>query len=89
MAEGVNFNPRSHEGSDILRVEYQIWNSIFQPTLPRGERPLKYIQFLQYGKFQPTLPRGERRIWETSLPGMQTHFNPRSHEGSDYKKLHE
>ena len=33
------FNPRSHEGSDAVTVESSLLTSIFQSTLPRGERP--------------------------------------------------
>ena len=33
--------------------------------------------------FQSTLPQGERRNIRPILPATQTHFNPRSHKGSD------
>ena len=36
-------------------------NGEFQPTLPRGERPIAGSPFSSNLSFQPTLPRGERR----------------------------
>ena len=35
----ISFNPRSHEGSDFLFGMMQGKLSVFQSTLPRGERP--------------------------------------------------
>ena len=37
-----------------------IWDEVFQPTLPRGERPLFFTDAFASLVFQPTLPRGER-----------------------------
>ena len=34
----INFNPRSHEGSDVHPVRQQFQSHKFQSTLPRGER---------------------------------------------------
>ena len=42
-------------------VKWWLISSMFQPTLPHGERPL-LLDYLQHAKkFQPTLPHGERR----------------------------
>ena len=35
---GKDFNPRSHEGSDALRPSSSYGLTLFQSTLPRGER---------------------------------------------------
>ena len=56
--------------------------SLFQSTLPRGERRLLLLAIYRYSDFNPRSHEGsdsshyatERRFY---------HFNPRSHEGSD------
>ena len=68
----LNFNPRSHEGSDNSG-----WSSF----------PFRYISihaptrgatfFLEYGQdpyyvFQSTLPRGERHMWKYNTPDVLT-----------------
>ena len=126
--EIVDFNPRSHEGSDWGGKERGRDNRQFQSTLPRGERPLQYPGPQRTGRisihaptrgatttgtvtdtgstFQSTLPRGERHGFVQYVLGsnkisihaptrgathlfhgpgkLQCHFNPRSHEGSDF-----
>ena len=77
-----NFNPRSHEGSDILNNAITIIMSPFQSTLPRRERLVVFdLLFLVY-LFQSTLPRRERLIAQSTKKANR-YFNPRSHEGSD------
>ena len=59
---------------------------VFQSALPRGERRFLNISFLFAVLFQSALPRGERRIrYRSSISFL--YFNPRSHEGSDPKRL--
>ena len=56
--------------------------TIFQSTLPRGERLFTHGAHAFYTEFQSTLPRGERQ--DGSNPRERSgDFNPRSHEGSD------
>ena len=57
----------------------------FQSTLPRGERRTDFFSFQESpNMFQSTLPRGERPNTgcRRRIPRS---FNPRSHEGSDFK----
>ena len=79
---GCDFNPRSHEGNDVVGQPGFLHKRIFQSTLPRGERLSFLVLFSPYLIFQSTLPRGERLI---ALEGYcdNGHFNPRSHEGND------
>ena len=57
----VNFNPRSREGSDSPLSASFNSSTVFQSTLPRGERPLKTVTGMsRILQFQSTLPRGER-----------------------------
>ena len=58
---GSHFNPRSHEGSDILRHTFatRCIISIHAPT--RGATIIGRCCH-KYRRFQSTLPRGERRI---------------------------
>ena len=39
------FNPRSHEGSDLCSEVLPAADPMFQSTLPRRERPLRYLFF--------------------------------------------
>ena len=57
----LNFNPRSHEGSDRLRPSDPHSQRLFQSTLPRGERLDHQFISQDIPVFQSTLPRGERR----------------------------
>ena len=76
-----NFNPRSHEGSD-LRQSASTCQKSFQSTLPRGERP-KAIG-VDVSKIisihAPTRGATSRRFHPSK---KRNYFNPRSHEGSD------
>ena len=57
--------------------------TLFQSTLPRGERPPSAHSLYRVGLvFQSTLPRGERRGKSKEATGCRS-FNPRSREGSD------
>ena len=79
--KGVNFNPRSHERSDVveaLRTHY-IHISIHAPT--RGATGVDIIN-QKILLFQSTLPREERQYQDSSNSGTG-YFNPRSHERSD------
>ena len=78
----INFNPRSHEGSDFFWYIVSTPKFRFQSTLPRGERQMFGLDIDVRLRFQSTLPRGERQS-RTSFNYVQTDFNPRSHEGSD------
>ena len=83
--DDTHFNPRSHEGSD-KDYRRNLQSSFgFQSTLPRGERPSRSCSSLRIRAFQSTLPRGER-LFMSLLTLLLRHFNPRSHEGSDYQQ---
>ena len=78
----MNFNPRSHGGSDGIPkpvVAIRVI-SIHAPT--GGATPASIFHF-QKTIFQSTLPRGERPFSRPSLI-VSANFNPRSHGGSDY-----
>ena len=77
-----SFNPRSHTGSDHLSSVLLTSLSMFQSTLPHGERHVRPLPVWRHNRFQSTLPHGERpkkvgAIYRTMR------FNPRSHTGSD------
>ena len=55
-----NFNPRSHERSDIWTESMRLGKMIFQSTLPREERLTFMIERERQARFQSTLPREER-----------------------------
>ncbi len=56
----INFNPRSHTGSDCSLGFFVVLLTRFQSTLPHGERP-QDATFPNCGiPFQSTLPHGER-----------------------------
>ena len=58
--------------------------SIFQSTLPRGERLKLWSRIFVPLKFQSTLPRGERLFKPGFFDCNFDNFNPRSHAGSDF-----
>ena len=60
--------------------------SLFQSTLPHGERPARFVQSVYYHLFQSTLPHGERLKCTWSLIRLN-HFNPRSRTGSDPRRI--
>ena len=57
-------------------------STIFQSTLPRGERPCSQSMSFHIQLFQSTLPRGERHS-AACWSAFSANFNPRSREGSD------
>ncbi len=75
------FNPRSHVGSDenFLKLRRRFEISIHAPTW--GATIAKKVGCC-FIKFQSTLPRGERRHYRRAYV-YHSHFNPRSHVGSD------
>ena len=78
----VNFNPRSHEGSDTDAISVACKQLDFNPRSHEGSDEDADI-FDDKGKlFQSTLPRGER-LSPGYLGSFPSYFNPRSHEGSD------
>ena len=56
-----NFNPRSREGSDSIRLGKLANKQIFQSTLPRRERHFLSARHWNLITFQSTLPRRERQ----------------------------
>ena len=76
------FNPRTHEGCDVLPFVLTLMSIMFQSTHPRGVRPKSQLPVLNPNQFQSTHPRGVRleRIQKSSF---NLCFNPRTHEGCD------
>ena len=60
--------------------------SLFQSTLPQGERHIICPASPYNSRFQSTLPQGERPFCNTGKM-HKINFNPRSHKGSDGKSL--
>ena len=78
-----NFNPRSHEGSDVVVINGFSVNQVISIHAPtRGATSRSEDVALTAG-FQSTLPRGERPF-TTFSNCLIVNFNPRSHEGSDF-----
>ena len=80
---GGCFNPRSHEGSDVLFISTCQMGLWFQSTLPRRERLCEIAEIMCADEFQSTLPRRERPCKLQCVFCWMGCFNPRSHEGSD------
>ena len=78
----VDFNPRSHEGSDSEdRINiYQVNISIHAPTRGATLTDLGYeVQF----KISIHAPTRGATVFSFLLKDAEKDFNPRSHEGSD------
>ena len=82
----IDFNPRSHEGSDFCPFSFGFLFciSIHAPT--RGATEIYGGEEI-FNKFQSTLPRGERPSFRPRQPLHRSDFNPRSHEGSDPQQV--
>ena len=78
----IDFNPRSHEGSDTFPGIFQNLANNFNPRSHEGSDTLYAYRLGRIILFQSTLPRGERRSIQ-SFFYSHLDFNPRSHEGSD------
>ena len=80
----ISFNPRSHEGSDFLFGMMQGKLSVFQSTLPRGERPYMgrlYRLCLQVSIHAPTrgatlMKTNHSHFWrfQSTLPRGERHI---------------
>ena len=80
----VDFNPRSHKGSDghiIIWAVHRYKISIHAPT--RGATQMTNLKRIRE-EFQSTLPQGERLCINT-ITRNRSNFNPRSHKGSDLR----
>ena len=77
-----NFNPRSHEGSDVASLHSCLTHKISIHAPTRGATPFRNLT-ASLKIFQSTLPRGERPCRWMYMDIIPTYFNPRSHEGSD------
>ncbi len=76
------FNPRTHEGCDLMPLTNFKLLTEFQSTHPRGVRLILPYLILSLPLFQSTHPRGVRRNYlKSSL--KRDCFNPRTHEGCD------
>ena len=82
-----NFNPRSREGSDLNMSTWTFPKTLFQSTLPRGERRLQ-LRFSRWG-IRISIHAPARGATTTTWQPRQTsyNFNPRSREGSDFGKI--
>ena len=73
-------------GATVSRIDLGGQISIFQSTLPRGERPSFFNRLYILVLFQSTLPRGERLACTVTPEVRLSDFNPRSRAGSDLGK---
>ena len=76
------FNPRSHKGSDKIVLPLLLMYSLFQSTLPQGERLYAKLTGLSDIYFNPRSHKGSDREKGFLMFGS-LYFNPRSHKGSD------
>ena len=79
---GQHFNPRSHEGSDMIDTE-SLQKSIISIHAPtRGATQAVRQRQKRLCNFNPRSHEGSDQKRRTLSPTIQD-FNPRSHEGSD------
>ena len=80
----MNFNPRSHEGSDGEANRYLQAAGQFQSTLPRGERPTQQLQLYEFAKISIHAPtRGATAI----LSKIHPMFLTISHNASSFSSF--
>ena len=59
----LDFNPRSHEGSDVMWLLLAQRQNVFQSTLPRGERHIKTYFCNEMYYFNPRSHEGSDYNW--------------------------
>ena len=79
---GVNFNPRAHEGHDILHLLLRSLPRISIHVPTRGTTHFSGYCNDNRG-FQSTCPRGARLL-PMPRASSGSNFNPRAHEGHDW-----
>ena len=80
------FNPRSHVGSDGIKLEIGLVSTRFNPRSHVGSDPYVDTNVVLPVEFQSTLPRRERRgVFDQAM--REQCFNPRSHVGSDLTRI--
>ena len=83
MFSFCHFNPRSREGSDYDGPIDGIALTIFQSTLPRGERRELGVNQGYPENISIHAPARGATDHQPVLRFLPSHFNPRSREGSD------
>ena len=78
----LNFNPRSHKGSDISVTLLSPNVNCISIHAPTKGATISLKSYHPYTLFQSTLPQRERRI-SFDISALRAYFNPRSHKGSD------
>jgi len=82
LSKAIDFNPRSHTGSDgNLSAGTAVLNAISIHAPTRGATR-KFPELSWSRAFQSTLPHGERQYYSKCKTAVWD-FNPRSHTGSD------
>ena len=67
----------------MTRPGQSIWQTIFQSTLPRGERRILNGDTIPVFQISIHAPTRGATLTPKMYYGSFIHFNPRSHEGSD------
>ena len=78
-----DFNPRSHTGSDFASTATVGVRVTFQSTLPHGERHTDAGDFVQNSDISIHAPTRGATSTSRRWIRWSSHFNPRSHTGSD------
>ena len=78
-----SFNPRSRTGSDNQFLSLRPMGSMFQSTLPHGERRFDGSRIAGVDKVSIHAPARGATRWSKRRKGSHTGFNPRSRTGSD------
>ena len=68
----MNFNPRSHEGSDGLFIVMLMMGTNFNPRSHEGSDRIYAPSASGSGVFQSTLPRGERQLFEVANAAVKS-----------------
>ena len=76
------FNPRAHEGHDIV-CTMKILHKIISIHVPTRGTTADFPSFEAVLLFQSTCPRGARRFRSVYQFHVVRNFNPRAHEGHD------
>ena len=83
--DGLVFQSTLPRRERLIIPQQKKWSTVFQSTLPRRERLVSYLESDTYHNISIHAPAKGATCMTVTRWELQSHFNPRSREGSDYQ----
>ena len=81
--DGLVFQSTLPRRERLIIPQQKKWSTVFQSTLPRRERLVSYLESDTYHNISIHAPAKGATCMTVTRWELQSHFNPRSREGSD------